>query len=103
MTRPANPMRGEATLAVDGKTWLLRPTFEALVAAEDELGSLFAMVERAAEGSLKLAEISAMLWHCLPADNRPDRATVNQAILEMGLVGAMVPLRVIFSQVLKGA
>lgn len=103
MNRPANALRGEATLSIDGKTWLLRPTFEALVAAEEELGSLFAMVERAAEGSLKLAEISTMLWHCLPAENRPARAAANQAILEMGLVGAMVPLRIIFSQVLKGA
>ena len=101
--QPANSLRGEASLSIEGKVWLLRPTFEALVAAEEELGSLFAMVERAAEGSLKLAEVSAMLWHCLPVENRPARTAVNQAILEMGLVGAMVPLRMVFSQVLKGA
>jgi hypothetical protein len=34
-------------LLVDGSTVVLRPSFEALVAAEEELGPLFALVERA--------------------------------------------------------
>ena len=32
--RPANPMRGEASLLVDGHALLIRPSFAALVAAE---------------------------------------------------------------------
>jgi hypothetical protein len=38
----ANPVRGEASLVVAGQPRVLRPTFAALVAAEQELGSLFA-------------------------------------------------------------
>ena len=60
----ANAARGEAGLAIGGETLVLRPSFEALVAAEAELGSLFALVERAAEGRLTLAETAALFWHC---------------------------------------
>ncbi|MBU7579712.1 MAG: gene transfer agent family protein [Porphyrobacter sp.] len=102
MTRPANPLRGEATLAVAGITHVLRPSFENLVLAEAELGSLFALVERAAAGALTLTEMTALLWHCLPAENRPDRAAVGQAVLAMGLIGATGPVRSVLAQVLQG-
>ena len=36
----ANPHRGEARLTVGGETILVRPSFGALVAAEEELGPL---------------------------------------------------------------
>ncbi len=42
---------------------MLRPSFAALVAAEEELGPLFALVERAAEGELALSEIAALFDH----------------------------------------
>lgn len=100
--RPANPLRGEASLAIAGSTYTLRPSFEALVAAEEELGSLFAMVERASTGSLAISEMAALLWHCLPLDGRPPRNLVGAALLEIGLVEATKPLRAILAQVLKG-
>lgn len=60
-----NPLRGEASLLIDGAKRLLRPTFTALVAAEEELGPLFALVERVGAGQLRLAEMAALFWHCL--------------------------------------
>lgn len=102
MTLGANPLRGETSLVVGGMTYVLRPSFENLVLAEAELGSLFALVERAAGGVLTLAEITALLWHCLPAEARPERVAVGQAVLAMGLVSATAPVRIILSQVLKG-
>jgi hypothetical protein len=54
----ANPARGEAALRVNGEALVLRPTFAALVAAEGELGPLFALVERAADGQLGLTELA---------------------------------------------
>jgi hypothetical protein len=66
----ANSARGEATLHIGSETLVLRPSFEALVAAEGELGSLFALVERAAEGRLMLSELTALFWHCVR--ERPD-------------------------------
>lgn len=102
MTRPANTLRGEARLRVENKELLLRPSFENLVAAEEELGSLFALVERASEGSLTVSEITALLFHCISSDERPTRAAVGKAILEVGLVEATRPVRTILAQVLQG-
>ena len=97
-----NPLRGEAALVVAGVTHVLRPSFENLVLAEAELGSLFALVERAAAGALTLTEMAALLWHCLPDENRPDRLAVGQAVLTMGLVEATGPVRAVLAQVLQG-
>ncbi|MFN4097470.1 MAG: gene transfer agent family protein, partial [Sphingomonas sp.] len=69
----ANPARGEAAVRVAGVELVLRPSFGALVAAEQELGPLFALVERAAEGRLGLGEMVALFWHCLKA--RPEGLT----------------------------
>ncbi len=102
MTTAANPLRGECALAVAGVSYVLRPSFENLVLAEAELGSLFALVERAAGGALTLTEMTALLWHCLPAEGRPDRVAVGTAVLAMGLVGATAPVRAVLAQVLQG-
>ena len=102
MTRPANSSRGEHSVVIEGTEFVLRPSFEALMAAEEELGSLFAMVERASRGELSIREMSSLVWHCLPTDSRPAREQVGQALLGMGLIAATGPVRAIFNQVLKG-
>ncbi len=103
MTAPANPVRGEAAFRIHGEALVLRPTFTALVAAEAELGPLFALVERAGEGRLALAEIAALFWHCIR--DRPDWATreaVGEAVVEGGLTRATPLLRVLLTQILGG-
>jgi hypothetical protein len=103
MGTPPNPARGEAALVVGGETLTLRPSFEALVAAEEELGPLFALVERAAEGGLKVAEITALFWHCVAA--RPvglSRENIGAAIAEGGLAKATPVLKVLLTQILQG-
>jgi hypothetical protein len=98
-----NPARGEAALAVGGEALRLRPSFEALVAAEEELGPLFALVERAAAGGLRLAEMAALFWHC--AAPRPEgltRERIGAAIAEQGLAGVTPVLKVLLSQILQG-
>lgn len=102
MSRPANPLRGEATFTVAERNFILRPSFENLVAAEEELGSLFALVERASNGAITIAEITALIWHCLPADTRPERGEVGAAVLALGIVNATAPVRAILAQVLQG-
>lgn len=103
MTRPANLARGETTLLVGGTLLRLRPSFEALTAAEEELGSLFALVERAASGELKLAEIAILFWHCV-ADRQEDctRARIGAAVVEGGLAKATPVLRLLLTQILQG-
>ena len=98
----ANPFRGEATLVVAGSPRLLRPSFSALVAAEEELGPLFALVERAGAGQLRLAEMAALFWHCLGTPGDLAREQVGAAVLEVGLAEASKPLRVLLGQILQG-
>ena len=98
----ANPFRGEATLVVAGSPRLLRPSFSALVAAEEELGPLFALVERAGAGQLRLAEMAALFWHCLASKDALTRDAVGAAVLQLGLAEASKPLRVLLGQILQG-
>lgn len=103
MSGPANPVRGEAALAVAGETLVLRPSFAALVAAEAELGPLFALVERAADGRLSLAEMVALFWHCLrdPPEGL-DRTALGEAVAALGLAAVTPVLRVLLGQILAG-
>ena len=98
---PANPARGEAAVRVNGETLTLRPTFAALVAAEGELGPLFALVERAAEGRLGLGEMVALFWHCL-RDPGPTREALGEAVAAGGLAQATPVLRILLAQILAG-
>ncbi|MEE4451758.1 gene transfer agent family protein [Novosphingobium resinovorum] len=98
-----NPLRGEAAIAIGPGAYVMRPSFTALVAAEAELGPLFALVERAGAGELRLAEMATLFWHCLPEADRPSRETVGAAIVAQGLAACAAPLRVLLAQVLKGS
>lgn len=100
---PANPVRGEAELRVAGERLVLRPSFAALVAAEGELGPLFALVERAAAGKLALGELVALFWHCLR--ERPEaltREALGEAVVAGGLAAATPALRQLLAQILSG-
>ncbi len=79
---------------------MLRPSFEALVAAEAELGPLFALVERAAEGKLTLAETATLFAHC--AVSGASRERIGDALVEVGLAKAAPVLRVLLGQILQG-
>jgi len=99
----ANPLRGEATVRVAGEMLVLRPSFAALAAAEEELGPLFALVERAAEGRLSVREIVGLFWHCLR--DRPAALTrdmLGEAVAVQGLTATMAPLKVLIGQILAG-
>jgi len=98
----ANPARGEALLTLGDRAHLLRPSFAALVAAEEELGPLFALVERAGSGQLRLGEIASLFWHCLADRGALTRDEVGEAVLSVGLAGAAVPLRAVLQQILQG-
>jgi hypothetical protein len=99
-----NPHRGEASVRVGGEVLTLRPSFSALVAVEEELGSLFALVERAATGGVRLAEIVALFWHCL--GERPvelTRERLGEAVAAAGLKGVMPAVTALLRQVMLGA
>jgi hypothetical protein len=99
----ANPHRGEANLEVAGETLILRPTFQALIAAEEELGSLFEIVEKAAAGTLRLEQVVALFDHL--SSSRPTgitRQRIGEAVVEKGLTGIAPILRIVLAQILQG-
>lgn len=99
----ANAYRGEASLEVGGETLVLRPSFSALIAAEEELGSLFEIVERAAEGLLRLNQIVALFDHL--SRGRPKAITrerIGEAVVEKGLAGIAPTLKLVLKQILQG-
>ena len=99
----ANSLRGEAELRVGAAVHVLRPSFAALVAAEAELGPLFALVERAADGRLGLGELASLFWHCVR--DRPEALTrdaVGDAVVAQGLAAVTPALRVLLGQILQG-
>lgn len=98
----SNAARGEAAIHVAGRELKLRPSFDALCRAEEELGPLFALVERAGEGRLKLAEIAGLFWHCLAQPGAASREDVGEAVLAMGLAAAGAPLRLLLGEILRG-
>jgi hypothetical protein len=89
-------------LIIGGIERVLRPTFSALVAAEEELGPLFGLVERAGGGELKLAEMAALFWHCLASQDGLTRETVGEAVAAHGLVACAKPLRALLGAILQG-
>ncbi|MFM6832544.1 MAG: gene transfer agent family protein [Novosphingobium sp.] len=99
----ANPHRGEAVLVIGGQPLVLRPTFSALVAAEEELGPLFALVERASAGQLRLSEMVGLFWHCLRERSGLERADFAEAVAREGLAACTPTLRALIVQILKGA
>jgi hypothetical protein len=97
-----NAVRGEVALVLGDETLCLRPGFAALVAAEAELGPLFALVERAAGGGLTLAEMTALFWHCLAPPEALDRAQLGDRLVSAGLANVTPALRALLAQVLAG-
>jgi len=98
-----NPARGEAAITVAGESITIRPSFQALVAAEEELGPLFALVERAAEGGLSLKELVGLIWHCIEAlPEGMTREKLGEAVIELGLAAVTPLLRGLLRQILQG-
>jgi hypothetical protein len=103
MTGHANAARGEASITINNAAFMLRPTFAALVSAEEELGPLFSFVERAADGRLKLSEMVTLFWHCRSSTS-PDlnREAFSEAVAEAGLAAATPALKILLGQILGG-
>ena len=95
-------MRGEAEIIVAGERLVLRPTFQALVAAEGELGPLFALLDRAGEGRLGIAEAVALLWHCADVPAALTRARFSDCLAEAGLAAIVPAVGAVLRQIMGG-
>lgn len=69
--RPAAEERGELSLALDGQTMVLRPTFEAIQSIEATLGrGLVDLSRDALAGRLSLADTAQVAAECIRAFGR---------------------------------
>lgn len=100
--KTANSGRGEAQLEIDNNVYIIRPSFAALSAAEDEIGSLFDFVERAAAGKARLGEVVALFWYCLTDAKDMNRLEFSECLAAMGMVGLTPILKGILRQILQG-
>jgi hypothetical protein len=102
--RAANPVRGEVSLQLGERTICLRPSFAALVKAEAELGSLPRLVERAADGDVRLADVAALFWHCRAGDEVAEaRAAFEEALARAGLQPLLAAYRALLATIFAGA
>jgi len=97
----ANIQRGEASLTLGATVYRLRPSFEALVAAEAEVGSLIALVERAGAGTLQLKDIVVLLHSCaLAGGHDVTRDAFAEAVLSEGVAATILPLKTILNSLM---
>jgi hypothetical protein len=87
---------------VGGEALVLRPSFAALVAAEQEVGPLFALVERAAEGRLGISEMVGLFWHCLRDPPAMTREAFGESVMRAGLAAVTPALKLLIGQILAG-
>ncbi|MCS6987769.1 MAG: gene transfer agent family protein [Sphingomonadaceae bacterium] len=99
--RPVNPLRGEVALDLPGGVVRLRPTFAALVAAEEELGPLVRLVERAGNGEIRLGEIAALFWHC--AETAEPRPEFEARLARAGLKALYPRFRALLLRIFEGS
>jgi hypothetical protein len=90
------------TVTLGAATFAFRPSYAALVAAEAELGSLFALVERASAGTLGMSDMLALVWHCR-VDAQLTREVFGDACLGAGLSHITPVFRALMEQVLGGS
>jgi hypothetical protein len=93
----ANIERGEMMLGA----WKLRPTYAALVAAEAEIGSLFALLERTSASQVTLADMICLLWHCAETDMTRD--TFAESCVTLGIAQLTPAYRQLIETALAGA
>ncbi len=90
----ANAVRGEVELKLGGKTYTLRPTFEALCEIESRLGmGIVELVTRVPRNRLALRHAAVVAHEGARAGGHDDDLeTIGAAITEAGLQNVMEPL-----------
>jgi hypothetical protein len=105
----ANAYRGEHTLDLGGKTYKLRPTYDAIVEMEDGTGlSLVDLTRRADRHGLKLGEAAKVATALIKAGaSDPLTAAVSaerigELIYEQGLISVVIRLTLCLGEAVGG-
>ena len=84
----ANKQRGEVEVVLGGKTWTMRPAFQALCEIEGRTGvGITTLARRCYEGEFGVGPITAVLWAGIRAahDDAPDYDEVGRLVVKEGV------------------
>ena len=90
----ANKQRGEVDVKLGGKTWTMRPAFQALCEIEDRTGvGITTLARRFHDGDFGAGPIVAVLWAGIRAahDDAPDYDEVGRLVVAEGVIGFAAP------------
>ncbi len=90
----ANESRGEVEIALDSKTYTLRPEFQGLAEIESRTGQKLGVILRQwAEGDIGITELAIVVWCGMRAfdERSPSFEEVGQMIVVTGLAPVAGP------------
>jgi len=91
----------EVKIILDGKSYVMRSTFEALSRIERELGSgVMSLAKKIADGALTLEELATIIGHAIESDLSPD--AIRAAILGSGVTHATQAVTGMFVRIFRG-
>ena len=92
-TPPANPHRSEVTIELDGRIYLLRPSYQALAEIEAMTGiGVMALVRRFADRAFGFHDVTAVITAGLKAAGHPaSREKVAEMVFRTGLLKVATP------------
>lgn len=108
----ANPIRGEVDIDLAGITFTLRPSYEAIVACEGQLGlALTEMALAADRGALSIGDTAAIVTELVRAWGKETGSNaargvnvkkVGQLIFEMGVMTALPRVAIVLLKAASG-
>ena len=103
--KPANKHRGEATITLGDNSYVLRPTFTALVEIEDRTGmGLIELAQTFFDQKVKVRDVVAVIFAGIKAGNNdwPDEDAVAQAVVAGGIANVIEPVGAFLADALAG-
>lgn len=98
-----NPQRGDVTITLGGRDYVLRPTFDALVGLEGKLETgLVPLARQFLEGRFGLREVNAILVAGIEGAGQRPPDDLGELIVKDGIAGFTEPLVQFLSGALRG-
>lgn len=90
----ANKQRGEATISLGGKTYVMAATYKAICAIEASTGhGLIALTARVGQANVRTSELAAIIYHAIDAEAYGLSADeIGGLILSDGLADVMAAI-----------
>ena len=100
-----NKIRGEVAVALGGRNWTMRPTFQAICEIEGRTGKdILVVAGECWDGRFGAVTVAAVLWAGIRAahDDAPDFEAVGDMIVEQGFTTFFEPVLAFLANALAG-